>query len=182
MKKNLSTTILLGLIITFCINGCNDSKISETNTCVQMMDIISDDKYTNLKVNYCEYWTMIEIKEKDSTLGLNPTIRIIEREKINKLIETLEKTLSLFEETQNKNLKIKNEFNVYEKDLKDFISVYFDSTNENIEIKIELMTKNDVNFFKVYDKNKLSKIIEELKNTQKNGINKLNETKQLIVK
>ena len=66
-----------------------------------MMDIISDDKYTNLKVNYCEYWTMIEIKEKDSILGLNPTIRIIEREKINKLIETLEKTLSLFEEIQN---------------------------------------------------------------------------------
>ncbi len=50
------------------------------------------------------------------------------------------------------------------------------------EIKIELMAKNDVNFFKVNDKNKLSKIIEELKNTQKNGINKLNETKQLIVK
>ena len=50
------------------------------------------------------------------------------------------------------------------------------------EIKIELMAKNDVNFFKVNDKNKLSKINEELKNTQKNGINKLNETKQLIVK
>jgi hypothetical protein len=180
--KKFSITILLSLIISFFFNGCNDSKISETNTCVQMMDIISDDKYTNLKVNYCEYWTMIEIKEKDSILGLNPTIRIIEREKINKLIETLEKTLSLFEEIQNKNLKIQNEFNVYEKDLKDFISVNFDSTNENIEIKISLITKDNSNFFIINDKNKLFKIIEELQNTQKNGINKLNEIKQLVNK
>lgn len=148
------------------------------DTCLKMVDMVDDTKYARLEINYCEHWTNIQIQEIDSSaFGNHPYINILERKKLDNLIYALEKSLSLYEKMETNHLSIKKSFNIFSENLQ-FIDVYFDSTKDIIEVKIEITSSNNINFFIISDKVKLIELIKKIKDTQSNGYKKLEEIKK----
>lgn len=145
------------------------------NTCVKMLDMIDDTKYARLEMSFCEDWININIKElDDSGYGSSPYINILEKQTIENLINALKKSLFLYEKSKLDSLSIKKSFDIFLEDRK-FICVHFNSMEEIVNVKIEIISNQNVNFFTIENKEKLVELIEKIENIQNNGQKKLNQ-------